>query len=206
MRNAHDLRIDEPSESDVRAASGVGEDDFLLVVIGNLKPELAAREALRATAELPERVHIAFVGRGHEANTEFADSIGLGARAHMLGHVAPTEITSFIRTADAAPVLSLARTNNDVHSLPNKFFHAVAAGLPVLYPGLPEMAALGRRFELGIEIDPADPASIAGGVASLLDDPAELERFRANVAKAREVLNWEREERVLAEILEGSGG
>ena len=201
VRNFHDLRLDEEADGDVRTASGVGPDDFLLVVVGNMKPEVTVKESLLALRDLPDRVHIAFVGRGHEVNRGLAEELGLSDRVHLLGHLVPTEIVSFIRTADAAPVLSRAATNNDLYSLPNKFFHAVAAGLPVLYPPLPEMSALGHEHELGVEIDPADPASIAAGIRTLSADPDAIARYRANVERARKVLNWEREEAVLADFL-----
>jgi glycosyltransferase involved in cell wall biosynthesis len=204
VRNAHDLRLDQPSEGDVRASAEVGEDEFLLVVVGNNKPELMADEMLLALQKLPGRVHIAFVGRNHEGTGARAEELGLGDRVHVLGHVPPTQIVSFIRTADAAPVLSRGTTENDRASLPNKFFHAIAAGLPVLYPPLPEMAALAERHQLGVEIDPADPDSVAAGVRAMVGEAGATARYRANVERARETLSWEQEERTLAEILDGN--
>lgn len=204
VRNFHDLRLDQPSDTDVRSATGVGDDDFLLVVVGNNKTELMVAETLHALRDLPDRVHAAFVGRRHEENRGLVEELGLGDRVHIIGHVAPTRIVSFISTADAAPVLSRGTSKNDQASLPNKFFHGIAAGLPLLYPGLPEMKKIAELHELGVEIDPSDPVSVAAGVRALADDPPALERFRANAAKARETLNWEHEEGVLGGILDGA--
>ena len=106
----------------------------------------------------------------------------------------PTEVTSFIRGADAAALLYYAVTPNFLNALPNRFFHAVAAGLPQLYPPLTEVSALADRFGLGIQIDPQDPGSIALATRSLIEDPERLAAYREGAAHAREQLSWEREE------------
>ncbi len=202
VRNAHELRLDTGVERDVRQVAGVGPEDFLLVLAGQWKPGTAVREGLEAMQRLPAQVHLAFVGNDHEARSRgLVDEMGLADRVHLLQPVAPTEVNSFIRTADATLLLYPAYNPNYLYGLPNGFFHAVAAGLPVLYPPLPEIAALATEHDLGIEFDPTDPASIDRSVRALLDDPEARGRYRANAEKARQVINWEHEERTLAEIL-----
>lgn len=202
IRNAHDSRLDEDPPEGIRATAGVGDDDFLAVMTGNLKPGMAIGEALEAMRGLPDRVHLAFVGRGHEATRPAVDELGLSERVHLLGSVPPTEIVRFIAGADASPILYRAASANYLHSLPNGFFHAIAAGLPILYPDLPEIKALGTEHGLGVEIDATDPASIAAGLRALSEDPDAAARHRASVEEARKVLNWEHEEAVLARILD----
>jgi len=202
VRNLHDLRLDSDPPRSVREVTGVRGDDFLLVMTGNLKPGMAVREALLALRELPPSVHLAFVGRGHGASAEMVRELGLEGRAHLLDPMPPTQIVRFIADADASPILYLPSTNNYLHALPNGFFHAIAAGLPVLYPGLPEIRAIATEHRLGVEIDPGDPASIAAQAGALAADPGETARHRASVERAREVLNWESEESILAELLE----
>ena len=92
------------------------------------------------------------------------------------------------------PILYRAWTVNFQHALPNRFFHAVAAGLPVLYPPLAEIAALCSEHELGLPIDPLDPVSVADAARRLSEDPELLARLRANVERAAPLLSWEREE------------
>jgi glycosyltransferase involved in cell wall biosynthesis len=201
IRNAADPRLDTPSDADVRSAVGLGREDFLLVAAGNAKPGDTIAEAVAALQQLPERVHLALVGAGHEPFAALAAESGVGDRVHQLSPVTPTEVSGFIRTADAAPILYRAWTVNFQHALPNRFFHAVAAGLPVLYPPLAEIAALCERHGLGLPIEPLDPDSVAGAVQQLLDDPDLLARLRANVERARPELSWEHEERVLSRVV-----
>ncbi len=146
IRNCPDLRLDRPAERDVRSVAGVPADAFLLVSVGNAKPGMTVEEGLRALALLPERVQIAFVGGGMEAFRPLLAELGVEGRAHLLDPVPPTEVASFIETADAAPILYYAITPNFMNALPNRFFHAVAAGLPVLYPPLAEISRARRAL------------------------------------------------------------
>jgi glycosyltransferase involved in cell wall biosynthesis len=206
VRNLHDLRIDESGGPDVREAAGVGDDGFLLVLVGNEKPGDAIGETLSALTELPDRVQLAFLGRGYEKHDELIRELELTERVHIVDPVAPTQVTDAIRGADAGLVLYRGDEKNYLHALPNRFFHSVAAGLPVIYPPLPEISALADRHGLGLAIDPADPDSIAGAIRVLSEDPEESARYRANAERAREVLNWEQEEQRLREVVRSALG
>jgi glycosyltransferase involved in cell wall biosynthesis len=201
IRNCHDLRLDEPAGRELREAAGLGDEQFLLVSIGNNKEGMEVEAALRALTRLDEGVHLAFVGRGHESTRELAERLGVADRLHLVGHVAPTQVASFAASADAAAVLYRPLTRSYESALPNGFFQGLAAGLPTLYPsGLPELAALAQRRELGLPIDPTEARSIADGVERLRSDPASLDRFRENARRAREDESWEQEEQLLAEL------
>ena len=205
VRNYHEFRMDRDSPADVRSAAGVPDDAFLLVMTGATKPGDTVEEGLEALARLPADVHLALVGKGHEQQDELIASHGLSGRVHAIQPVPPTEVASFIRTADASPILYMAFSENYRQALPNRFFHAVAAGLPILYPStLPEIASRCERFEMGIPIEPTEPDSIEAGLRRLLDDPELVSRLGANARAAHEELSWEHEERALARIIEGT--
>lgn len=202
IRNGHDFRLDEVAAGDVRSAAGVPYDAFLLVMTGSEKPGEAIEATLSALERLPERVHFALVGRDHDHRRELVAERGLGERVHLLPAVPPTHVASFIRTADASPILYEAYSDAYVHSLPNRFFHAVAAGLPILYPPLHEMKSLCERHDLGIEIDPGDADPIESAIRRLLDEPGLAQRLAANVKGTQSELSWEHEEGRLARVLE----
>ena len=201
VRNCHDFRLDESAPSDVRAASGLGADDFLMVMTGAPKPGDTVEEALTALEGLPD-AHLALVGKGTQQHAPLVAARGLESRVHLLDAVPPTQVASFIRTADASPILYQALSPAYLVSLPNRFFHAVAAGLPILYPPLPEIKGLCEEHEMGIEIDPVRPDSIAAGARTLAEDPGLRSRYGGNVERAQSVLSWEHEECVLAGLLD----
>jgi glycosyltransferase involved in cell wall biosynthesis len=194
IRNCPDLRLDRAAQSSLRSMIGAPRGAFVLVSVGNAKQGDTIEEALAAVTQLPADVHLAFVGGGYEHHRERARARGLGSRVHFLPAVAPTEVADFISTADASPILYRAYTANFLNALPNRFFHAIAAGLPLIYPPLVEITALAERYELGLPVDPTDPASVVEAVNALRDDPELVGRYRANAERAREELSWEREE------------
>jgi glycosyltransferase involved in cell wall biosynthesis len=204
FRNFQDPRLDRPSPRDIRRAAGVLDSDFLLAMVGNAKPGDAIAEAVEALGMLPDRVHLALVGRGHEGFLAAAARHGVDGRVHILPPVPPDQVTDFIAAADASPILYRAWTRNFEHAMPNRFSHAIAAGLPVLYPPLTEIRALSERHGLGLEIDPTDPGSIAAAVRRLSEDRAELDRLRKNVRAAAPELSWEREEERIAAMLDAA--
>ena len=202
VRNCHDGRIDRDRGRRLKESLDLDADAFLIVTAGNAKLGSATDQALSALAGLPDRVHFAFVGAGYERTEATLRSLGLEARVHIVPPVEPTEIVPFVSDADLAAVLYHALTPDYLHSLPNRFFSAIAAGLPLLYPRqLPELSKLAERHGLGVAIDPRSPASIATGVQGLIDDSARLEALRANVHRAREELTWEREEQKLSDLI-----
>ena len=91
---------------------------------------MAVDVAIAALARLPERFHLAFLGRGYEAVATAQRRGPLADRLH-LGHlVAPNEVVPAIRSADVGLVLYAPYSENYRNALPNGFFQVVAAGLP----------------------------------------------------------------------------
>jgi glycosyltransferase involved in cell wall biosynthesis len=116
-----------------------------------------------------------------------------------------TGVVPLIAGADAGLVPYRALTRNYVHALPNGFFQAIGAGLPLIYPSdLVDVAATAERYEMGIAVDTGDPGAIAGALRSLGEDPERTARLRANAARARERESWEHEEALLARVVEGA--
>lgn len=203
LRNVHDDRLDVLIESGVRTATGVPEDVFLMVVVGNCKPGQAIAEFLTALKELPSHVHCAFVGRGYEQYQPMARSLGLGWRVHFVGAVPAQKVVPYIFEADAAAILYYPRSDNYRYALPNGFFQSIAAKLPVLVPSaLTEVSRLVDQFGCGILIDPLRPESIAEGCRRLLADKALNARVHRGAMKAAEELTWRNEESHLWNIVE----
>ena len=203
--NVHDPRIDEAPPEDLRTALGLGAEDFLIVMVGNAKPGTAVEEALAALAELPERVHLAFVGGGWDAYAGRVAELGLAGRAHLREAVPPAQIAPLIATADASVILYFPLTQDYLHALPNRLFLPISAGLPLIYPeALGEMRKLAERYGLGIGFDPREPASLVAAVGRLLAEDGALAEYRENARRAAGELTWEQQEPRLKAIIEAS--
>jgi glycosyltransferase involved in cell wall biosynthesis len=206
IRNCDDRRLHHPPARTIRAAAGIGSADFLFVVVGNAKKGQGLLPLLEAAARTPPRVHLALLGAGYEAFRPAIEARGLAVRVHVLAPVRPFEVVPFIAEADASVMVYYARSANYRHCLPNGFFQAISAGLPLLYPDLPELAALAAAHGLGIPIDPLSPDSLAAGMRTFVEQPGRLEDFRRNAARAREIVCWQHEEQVLAGVLDRVAG
>lgn len=79
-------------------------------------------------------------------------------------------------------------------SLPNKLFHAVRAGVPVVAADLPELRRVVRRHDLGELYRSGDAESLATAAAQVRD---RYDTLLASVAAARPELSWEHDAAVL---------
>jgi glycosyltransferase involved in cell wall biosynthesis len=201
IRNCHDRTGDQPGGPTIRARLGLESDDFLLVAIGHAKDALATDRLIEALRDAPPAVHVALIGRGHEATMALAQRLGLGARVHAPGAIAAHALVPALEGADASIILYRPVTADYAFSLPNKLFQAIAAGLPVLYPALVEIKGLAEAHGFGLEIDPARSDSIAVALNRLVDDAPLRATLGANARRAAEALSWENEENRLAELV-----
>ena len=86
---------------------------------------------------------------------------------------------------------------NQYYSLANKFFDYMHAGIPQITMQYPEYVEINTTYEVAVLIPELNPASIAEAIHSLLTDTALYERLRQNCLLAKEVFNWQNEEKKL---------
>lgn len=190
LRNCHDERLDQAVESDLRKSLFLAPADRLCVVVGNRKPGMAVDTVVDALAMLPTRFHLAFVGRGYEADSERLRRHPAASRVHFGRHVAPNQVVPFIRTADLGLVIYEAYSANYRYALPNGFFQVISAGLPLVRAALPEIEAAIGRNPVGARLDRLDPPSLAAAILRCAEDTAGL---RSAVATLARELRWEAE-------------
>lgn len=201
LRNCHDARLDRYAGLPLKQKLGLPSDVFLVVVVGTAKKGMAFEATLHALQRLPSHVHLAFLGNGYGNFLQGPMYESVRERVHLPGAVKPHEVVPCISDADAALLLYYNHSDNYLYSLPNGFFQSLSAGLPLLYPELPEIARLASQYRLGLPVDPKDSRSIQEGIKHLVDCPEDRQRFRANCLHAGQQLSWEREELRLKELL-----
>lgn len=96
-------------------------------------------------------------------------------------------VTALLRSTGLALVTHSDRFESHLLALPNKLFHAVHAGVPVIATDVPELAGIVRDYDLGETYRPGDARGLAGAVGRALDRwPALVQ----NVADAAVDLSW----------------
>jgi glycosyltransferase involved in cell wall biosynthesis len=167
--------------TDIRAELGLRGDVPLVGAVGGLRPEKAFDLLLDAHGCLLSRVkdaHLVIAGDGpHRAELERRiEQLGLGGRAHLLGH--RSDIDAILRSVDVG-VLS-----SDWEGMPLFVFECMAATVPLVATavgGLPEIVTDGQT---GLLVPPRDANALAAATESVLTD-RQLGRRLANAAATR---------------------
>jgi glycosyltransferase involved in cell wall biosynthesis len=102
-----------------------------------------------------------------------------------------------IRAAGLALVTLADRSGNHQIALPNKLFHAVRVGVPVVASDVGELGATVRAHGLGVVYRSGDAASLAAALKEALLRYPELV---AAVRRSAEHLSWDRDRNALLQV------
>ncbi len=122
---------------------------------------------------------------------------GLNEKIELKGMLSPEALRQFSPSAYIAVAVPENTGMNQWLALPNKFFDYIHAGLPQVTVNYPEYRQLNSLFEVALLLDDLSPQSVARALNNLLADTVLYGKLRANCLRAREVLNWQEEEKKL---------
>jgi len=134
---------------------------------------------------------------------------GVWKRVYLPGRVPLADLPGYTASADVGVVLIQPICRSYRLALPNKLFEYLHAGVPVVGSDLPEIARIIREYGVGEVVNPDDPASIAEGIARLLEDPVRYACARDNTTRVAAAYNWKQESSRLVALyrqLEGDIG
>ncbi len=109
------------------------------------------------------------------------------------------EVDALLRENGLALVTHSDRWINHRLALPNKLFHAVKAGVPVVATDVAELRRVVTRHGIGVLYRPGDAAGLAAAIREACDRYAELAR---NVRDSARELSWEKDAAVLTGLYE----
>lgn len=89
---------------------------------------------------------------------------------------------------------------NQYYSLANKFFDYIHHLVPQVTMDFPEYKTINEQFEIGLLLPNLKQITIANGINKLLNDDLLYERLKSNCVKARNILNWQKEEETLVQF------
>lgn len=201
VRNAQDRRLEQPVEASLRTIVAPRPGELLACFVGTAKDGLALAPVLEALRDVPQ-LQLALIGAGHERHQALVQSYGLDDRVHLLPAVPAAQVGPFIASADIAIFPYRVLTENYAVALPNGVFHALAAGLPVLYSDLPEVHRLVGAAKAGMQIDLGNPATIVAALLALVSDAELLAETRRNAAALGEATAWAVEEKRFLAVID----
>jgi glycosyltransferase involved in cell wall biosynthesis len=123
-------------------------------------------------------------------------------RARATGiEVLPSQPLAAVTTSMQNAGLAFVTHSNQFEShrlaMPNKLFHAVQAGVPVIATEVSELAGIVREYDLGELYKPGDAESMRKAIERAVSRHSELV---TNVNFAKSALSWEEDEKVLVQI------
>jgi glycosyltransferase involved in cell wall biosynthesis len=177
--------------------------------IGSISERRGIREILQALALLPSanpaQLMLAGPFSPEELRTELMRLPGWARVKYLrvLDRPSVANLLSRVRLG----LLVLRPEPNFCNAMPIKLFEYMAAGIPVIASDFPLWRQIIGEAGCGLLVDPRDPEAIARAMEYLLSHDAEAEAMgRRGRQAARELYNWNSEERVLlkfySELLE----
>ena len=160
-----------------------------------------AEEAVQMMQYLPDFV-LLFVGSGDvfEQLKQQRLELGLSSRVLFLDRMPYAEMMKYTAMADLGLSVDKNCSLNQELSLPNKVFDYIQARIPLMVTDRPLVADLVRRHEIGFVLNNLDPKEMAETVRAELGAFDQVKKWKKNLDKAAEQLNWEKESRKLDQI------
>lgn len=121
----------------------------------------------------------------------------LDDKVELTGMLPPDKLNEFSQKAYIGIAVPEKEGLNQYLALPNKLFDYIHAGLPQITVNYPEYQKINNQFEIAVLLDDISPKRIAEAINNLLADDVLYKRLKENCLKAREVLNWQQEEKNL---------
>ena len=194
VRNTFPQRVDDGTTLPARPSG--------LVYAGRVDAHRELETVLAAARMVPE-LPVTLLGP--------SDDVWVGAhaadiavsRATLAAPVPVAEVTAALRAAGLALVTHSDRFESHVLALPNKLFHAVHAGVPVVATDVPEMRRVVAQHGLGALYRAGDAADLARAFREVLDQHA---TYVTQVLAARSELSWQKDSERLVTLYATLGG
>jgi glycosyltransferase involved in cell wall biosynthesis len=178
----------------LRKAAGVGPDERIILFQGRLGPGLGLDAAAEAVLAVPHAVLVLMgFGRGLAASVARDRDPRFVGRHVTLPAVHPDELATWTAGADLVVIPLPPLSANQRDSTPNKFWEALAAGVPVVVVrGLREMERLVDSLDLGVVAASGGAEDVATAMRVALDRlAARGPEWRAQIAQtSAERFSW----------------
>lgn len=188
---------------DADSSSGGRLESSVIVSFGGLYEFRAVRPMVEAFGLLPDRLPVKLLLGGRSESDLLREELTSGPgwrRIDYRGQMSRSQMLPELSRAFAAIVLFHRGPNT--HSVrSNRFYEALAAGVPVITPNFGDWKSVVERNQCGLTVNPEDPQQIADAIEWLFSHPEEAAMMGRNGRQLflRE-FNWEREGKKLVKL------
>lgn len=132
---------------------------------------------------------------------ELINNEGLESRVLIKPPVDIDVLGNYINAVDIEIMVIEPIVKSHYFVLPNKFFEAIQAEIPIIATNLPEMEKLINKYNIGLSCEPGN-ITATRDMISLLNENKELyKEFKKNIIEAKHELCWEKEKNILKEAI-----
>ena len=142
-------------------------------------------------------LHIYGDGNFMEQTKASITTNNLADKVFMKGRVLPAQLDAITKQATIGVNLVENNGLNQYYSLANKFFDLMHNGIPQVTMDFPEYKKVNDEFEVAVLINNLQVSSIEQAINKLLTDENLYNRLQQNCVAARQVFNWQLEEKKL---------
>lgn len=128
---------------------------------------------------------------------ELVNKYNVGQKVIFKGRIPPTQLYDITKSAWIGVTLFEKNGLSNYLSLANRFSDYFHAGVPQLCVDYPVYQEINNQYNVALLLSNLDPSSIARELNTLLKNESLYRTLQQNCLIAREVLNWEEEEKKL---------
>lgn len=128
---------------------------------------------------------------------QLARENGLAGKVVFKGKVLPEKLQQYTLKAWVGVTLFENKGMNNYHSLGNRFFDYMHAGLPQLCVDYPAYKEINNKYNIAVLINDLRSESLAERLNELLNNKNLYDQLQQNCKQARKAINWQEEEKKL---------
>jgi glycosyltransferase involved in cell wall biosynthesis len=179
--------------------AGVKTEKYLLYQ-GAVNEARGLEQLIPAMQEIDCRLIICGDGNLMDTCRQLVQTLQLEQKVILRGMVPPAELKAITDGAWIGINLVEPEGLNQLYSLANKFFDYIQACVPQVTMQFAEYKRVNDLHEVAVLVNTVEKAEIAAALNHLLNEGVVYERLKANCLKARQLYNWEQEEKVLLDF------
>jgi glycosyltransferase involved in cell wall biosynthesis len=180
-------------------ANCVSSEEYILYQ-GAVNFGRGLEELLVAMQNVDSKLYLCGDGDVLPTLKQLAKNLEIEHKIKFVGFVEPEKLREYTCGAKIGLTLFAKGGLSHWHSLANRFFDYMHAGVPQIAMTYPEYEAFNKKDEVAVLIEDIEPKKIALALNSLLSDSDLYQRLSKNARSARNHANWQAQEEVLLKV------
>lgn len=172
-------------------------EEKIIIYQGAVNEARGLEFLIPAMKDIDATLHIYGDGNFLMQTKELIASNNLQDKVFVKGKVLPGQLDAITQSAYIGINLVEHTGLNQYYSLANKFFDYIQNGLPQVSMNFPEYKKINDEYEVAVLIDDLQTTTIVHAINTFLNDEDLYKRLQQSCLKARQILNWQNEEKKL---------